>query len=114
MHLFKRRPQKAAMENIQATHPLHLVHFVYLTIEAMEAGQDVHVLIITDHFYVVCTGSGNIMQTAKHTTQALWDQFVVHCGPPDSIEGSQQDVNRPQNCILAVSDDGVPETQGSR
>ena len=30
-----------------------------------------------------------------------------HWGGPEN-EGNQQDVNEPQNCILAVSDDGVP------
>ena len=47
---FKSRPQKVVMENIQDTHPLHLVHLDYLTIEVTEGGKDVHVLIITDHF----------------------------------------------------------------
>ena len=47
---FKSKPQRAAMENIKATHPLQLVHLDYLTIEATESGKDVHVFIITDHF----------------------------------------------------------------
>ena len=37
------------MENIQATHPLQLVHLYYLTIEATQDGKQVHVLLITDH-----------------------------------------------------------------
>ena len=38
------------MENIQATHPLQLVHLDYLTIKVTEGGKDVHILMITDHF----------------------------------------------------------------
>ena len=47
---FKSRPQKAMMENIQATNPLQLVHVEYQTIEATEDGKDVQILINTDHF----------------------------------------------------------------
>ena len=38
------------MENIQATHPLQLVHLDYLIIKVTEGGKDVHVLIIMGHF----------------------------------------------------------------
>ena len=38
------------MENIQATHPLELVHLDYLMIEVTEGGKDIHMLVITDHF----------------------------------------------------------------
>ena len=58
---FRSRPLKVVMENIQATHPLQLVHLDYLTIEVTEGGKDVHVVIIMDKLYVVCTGSGNII-----------------------------------------------------
>ena len=47
---FKSKPQKVALENIWATHSLHLVHLDYLIIKVTEGGKDVHVLIITDHF----------------------------------------------------------------
>ena len=53
------------MENIQATCPLQLVHLDYLTIEMTKGGKDVHVLIITDHFYEVCTGPGDIITDCK-------------------------------------------------
>ena len=38
------------MENIDAMHPMELVHIDYLTIEANEGGKDVHILLNTDHF----------------------------------------------------------------
>ena len=48
--LFKSKPQKVAMENIQATHPLQLVHLDYLMNEGAEGGKDVCMSIVTDHF----------------------------------------------------------------
>ena len=38
------------MENVDATYHMELVHMDYLMIEANEGGNDVHILIITDHF----------------------------------------------------------------
>ena len=57
---FKSKPQKAVMENIQATHLLQLVHLVYLMIKLIEGRKDVQVLIITGHF-MICTVHGNII-----------------------------------------------------
>ena len=47
---FKELPEKAPMENIDATYPMELVHMDYLTIEVNEGDRDVHILVITDHF----------------------------------------------------------------
>ena len=47
---FKALPDKAPMENVDATYPLELVHMDYLTIKVNEGGTDVHILVITDHF----------------------------------------------------------------
>ena len=47
---FKALPEKAPMENIDATYPMELVHMDYLMIEVNEGGKDVHILVITDHF----------------------------------------------------------------
>ena len=47
---FKALPEKAPMENIDATYPMELVHMDYLTIETNEGGKDVHIFVITDHF----------------------------------------------------------------
>ena len=46
---FKALPEKAPMENIDATYPMELVHMDYLTTEVNEGGKDVHILVITDH-----------------------------------------------------------------
>ena len=47
---FKALPDKASMENVDATYPMELVHMDYLTIEVNEGGKDVYILVITDHF----------------------------------------------------------------
>ena len=47
---FKALPEKAPMENIDATYPLELVYMDYLTIETNGGGKDVHILVITDQF----------------------------------------------------------------
>ena len=46
----KALPEKAPMENIDATDSMELVLMDYLTIDANEGGKDVHILVITDHF----------------------------------------------------------------
>ena len=78
-------PKKAPMENIDATYPMELVHMDYLTIEANEGGKDVHILVITDHFTWYAQAIVTSPQTAKCTTQNLWDKFNVHYGLPEKI-----------------------------
>ena len=68
---FKVLPEKAPMENIDATYPIgisSLVHMDYLTIEANEGGKDVHILVITDHFTQYAQVIVSSSQTAKCTT----------------------------------------------
>ena len=47
---FKALPDRAPIENVDATYPMELVLMDYLTIEANEGSRDVHILVITDHF----------------------------------------------------------------
>ena len=81
----KVKPQKVEMENIHATYLLQLEHLYYLTNETTQVGNDVHMPIISDHFMRYVQALVTSSQTAKCTTQALWDQFVVHYGLPESI-----------------------------
>ena len=37
------------MENVDSTYCVELVHMDYLMIEANEGGEDVHILVITNH-----------------------------------------------------------------
>ena len=46
---FKASPNRAPMENVNATYPMELVHVDYLTVEANEGGKDAHILVINDH-----------------------------------------------------------------
>ena len=86
---FKAKPERAPMESIVATYPLELVHLDYLTIEKTEGGNDVHVLMITDHFTRYAQALITTSQTAKCTAQNLWDKFVVHYGLPEKIISDQ-------------------------
>ena len=72
---FKAIPDKAPMENVDATYPMQLVHMDYLTIEANEGSKDVHIFGDNRSFYPICT-----RYTAKCTAQNLWDIFIVHYG----------------------------------
>ena len=47
---FKALPEKAPMENIDATYLMELVHMDYLTIEANQGGKNINILVITNHF----------------------------------------------------------------
>ena len=82
---FKASPDRAPMENVDATYPMELVHMDYLTIEATEGGKDIHILVITDHFTRYAQAIVTSLQTAKCTAQNLWDKFIVHYGLPKKI-----------------------------
>ena len=82
---FKATPEKAPMENVDATYPMELVHMDYLTIKANKSGKDVHILEITDHFTQCAQAIVTSSQTAKCTAQNLWDKFIVHYGLPEKI-----------------------------
>ena len=73
------------MENVNAPYPMELVHMDYLTIDAMEGGNDIHILIITDHLTRYAQAIVTISQTAKCTAQNLWDKFIVHYDLPEKI-----------------------------
>ena len=82
---FKVLPNKALMENVDATYAMELVYMDYFTIEANEGGEDVHNLVITDHFTRYVQAIVTSSQTAKCTAQNLWDKFIVHYGLPKKI-----------------------------
>ena len=57
----------------------------YLTIEANEGGEDVHILVITDHFTRYAQAIVTNLQMAKCTAQNLWDKFIVQYWLPEKI-----------------------------
>ena len=77
---FKALPEKASVENIDATYPIELVHINYLTVEVNKASKDVHILVMTDAQAIIPSS-----QTAKCTAQNLWDKFIVHYRLPEKI-----------------------------
>ena len=79
---FKAVPDKAPMENVDATYPMELVHMDYLTIEANEGGKGTHMLVITDHFTQYAQAILTSSQTAKCTAQNLWDKFICPLWAP--------------------------------
>ena len=87
---FKASPDKTSLENVTTTYPMELVHMDYLTIEATEGGKDIHILVITDHFTRYAQAIATSSQTAKCTTQNLWDKFIVHYGLPEKILKDQK------------------------
>ena len=87
---FKAVPDEAPLENVDATYPMELVYIDYLTIEANEGGKDVHILVITDHFTWYTQAIVTSSQTAKWTSQNLWDKYIVHYGLPEKILTDQR------------------------
>ena len=61
----------------------------YLTIEAMEGGKDIHILVITGHFTRYTKAIVTSLQTTKCTAQNLWDKFILHYGLPEKIPTDQ-------------------------
>ena len=82
---FKALPDKAAMESVDATYPMELVHMDYLTIEANEDDKDIHILVTTDHFTQYAQAIVTSSQNTKCTAKNLWDKFIVHYGIPEKI-----------------------------
>ena len=78
--LAKSKQQRAPMQPYHADAPMELVHMDYLTIEHGKTGNDVNILIITDHYsrfaQVVVTSS----QTALVTAKAAWNHFFSKYG----------------------------------
>ena len=77
---FKASPNRAPIENVDATYPMELVHMDYLTIEVNKGGKDINVLVITNHFTCYAQATVTSLQTAMCTVQNLWDKFIVHYG----------------------------------
>ena len=77
---------RAPLVSIRSSQPFELVCTDCLTLESSKGGFQ-HILIITDHFtkYVV----GVPTKTAKTTADAIYNNFVVHCGFPARLHSDQ-------------------------
>ena len=84
----KTQPDIAPLHNIEATHPLELVHLDYLQIEPSK-GNIENVLIVTDHFTRYAQAYPSKSKTALTTAKLLWNNFIIHYGFPDKIISDQ-------------------------
>ena len=85
---FKRLPERANLNPIEATRPMELVHIDYLTIEAPKNSislKDVNILIVMDHFTRYTQAYVTPNQKANTVAKTLWDKYFVHCGFPEKI-----------------------------
>ena len=89
---FKRLPERANLNPIEATGPMELVHIDYLTIEAPKTSRslkDVNILIVMDHFTRYAQAYVTPNQRANTVAKTLWDKFFMHYGFPEKILSDQ-------------------------
>ena len=89
---FKRLPERANLNPIEATRPMELVHIDYLMIEALQNPKnlkDVNILIVTDHFTRYAQANVTPNQKANTVAKTLWNKFFVHYGFPEKILSDQ-------------------------
>ena len=90
---FKRLPERATLNPIQATRPMELMHINYLTIEAPKNSRslkDINILMIADHFTRYAQAYVTPNQKAATVAKTLWDRFFVHYGFPEKILSDQE------------------------
>ena len=85
----KGKQQLAPLQPYHADAPMELVHMDYLTIEHGRTGQDVNILIITDHYSRFAQAVKTSNQTAFTTAQAAYDHFFSKYGFPEKIVTDQ-------------------------
>ena len=86
---FKARAHREGLHPILAMYLLELVNMDYLIIENPKCDEDINVLVITYHFTRYTQAIMTSSQTAKATSQALWNHFVVHYSLPTSLISEQ-------------------------
>ena len=85
----KGKQQLAPLQPYHADAPMELVHMVYLTIEHGQTGQDVNILIITDHYSRFAQAVKTANQTSLTTAQAAYNHFFSKYGFPEKIVTDQ-------------------------
>ena len=86
---FKATPQKSPLCPLLVTHPFELVHMDYLKIESNRSDQDVHILIVTDHFTRFAQAFITPNETARVVARTLWDQYFMKYGIPEKLISDQ-------------------------
>ena len=85
----KGKQQLAPLQPYHADPPMELVHMDYLTIEHGQTGQDVNILIITDHYSRFAQAVKTTNQTSLTTAQAAYNYFFSKYGFPEKIVTDQ-------------------------
>ena len=89
---FKRLPERANLNPVEATRPMKLVHIGYPTIKALtnsKSLKDVNILIVTDHFTHYTQAYITPNQKANTVAKTLWDKFFMHYCFPEKILSDQ-------------------------
>ena len=89
---FKRLPERANLNPIEATRPMELVHIDYLTKGAPKNSRslkDVNILIVMDDFTWYAQACITPNQKANTVAKTLWDRFFMHYGFPKKILSDQ-------------------------
>ena len=68
---FKAKQEIAPLENIEASHPMELIHIDYLTIESNKSEKDINILVVTDHFTRLAQAIVTPSQTASVVARTL-------------------------------------------
>ena len=79
---------RAPLVNISTTYPLELVCIDYLTLEPSKGGIE-NVLVVTDHFTRFAMAIPTKNQTAKTTTEAFYNNFILKYGIPTRLHSDQ-------------------------
>ena len=105
---FKRLPERANLNPVEATRPMGLVQIDYLMIEAPKNSKslkDVNILIVMDHLTWYAQAYVTPNQEANTVAKTLWDKFIMHYGFPEKIlsdQGSNFESNLLEElCLLA-------------
>ena len=85
----KDKQQLAPLQPYHADTPMEFVHMDYLTIEHGKTGQDVNILIITDHYSRFAHAIKTTNQTSLTTAQAAYDHFFSNYGFSEKIVTDQ-------------------------
>ena len=85
----KGKQQLAPLQPYHADAPMELVHMDYLTIEHGRTGNDVNILIITDHYSRFAQAVKTSNQTSYTTAQAAYNHFFSKYGFPEKIVTDQ-------------------------
>ena len=85
----KGKQQLAPLQPYHADAPMELVHMDYLSIEHGRTGNDVNILIITDHYSRFAQAVKTSHQTSFKTAQAAYNHFFSKYGFPEKIVTDQ-------------------------